>query len=71
MKRELCEQIFDKYPEVVAEAARTAPTLHKAGVHIKTMAVSSTQRTKLWFDETALISPKALATAILMLNCMS
>ena len=34
MKRELCEQIFDKYPEVVAEAARTAPDVARAwGAH--------------------------------------
>jgi hypothetical protein len=30
MKRELCEQIFDKYPEVVAEATRTAPDVARA-----------------------------------------
>jgi hypothetical protein len=34
MKRELCEQIFDKYPEVVAEAARTAPDVARGwGAH--------------------------------------
>jgi len=34
MKRELCEQIFDKYPEVVAEAARTAPDVARSwGAH--------------------------------------